>query len=66
MPNFRKKNLLQFYVLNSFYMFWAQVVSRLQEFYVSTVRFSVFDFRDTLKEYMWQNFLIEHITDKDA
>ena len=39
MPNIGKKFLLHFYVLNSFYMFWAQVVSRMHEFYVSTLRF---------------------------
>ena len=39
MPNFGKMFLFHFYALNSFYMFWAQVVFRMHKFYVSTFRF---------------------------
>ena len=39
MPNFGTFSCSIFHVLNSFHMFWALVVPRIHEFYVSTVRF---------------------------
>ena len=54
MHNIGKKFLLHFYVLNSFYMFWAQVVSRMHEFYVSTVRFCAL-----IIEILWKIYVTE-------
>jgi len=56
MPNIRKKFLLHFYVLNSFYMFWAQVVFRMQKYYVSTVRFSAL-----ILEILWKIYVTEFL-----
>ena len=52
-------------MVNSFHMFCAQVVSSMQEFYVSTVRFCAL-ILEILEKYIQQNFLIKHITYEDA
>ena len=49
-----EKKLLHFYVLNSFYMFWVQGVSRKPEFYVSTVRFCAL-----ILEMLWKIYVTE-------
>ena len=54
MFNFGKKNLPPFLWLNSFYIFWAQLVSGMQEFYVSTVRFCAL-----ILEILWKIYVTE-------
>ena len=57
MPSFGKCSCSISYVLNSFLMFWAQVLSNMQELYVSAVRFCAWIFRDTLKNVYDRIFL---------
>jgi len=54
MPNIGKKWLLHFYILNLFYIFWAQAVSGMQKCYVSTVRFC-----PLILEILWKIYATE-------
>ena len=53
-PSFEKCSCSISNVLNSFPMFWAQVVSRMQEFYVSTIRFCAL-----IQEILWKIYAAE-------